>query len=362
MTFSDVGYMTWAKLAGLECELFLSNSGTSAPPADWLPPADLTQALTYAEAYGDPALTAAIAHQYGAVPEQVLLANGTSEANFLLLAALAGKTRAVACEQPTYEPLRRVCETLFPEVHWLRRTPESGYAQVDLLQLQTLLEQGVGGVVLSNLHNPTGAVFEPDHLRAISDAVAAAGAWMLVDEVYLDFLFQERYPSAFTLGPHAYSTSSLTKVYGLGTLRCGWAIGDLSTIERAYRIRDNLGVVASGPSVVLARGAFEVLERLAAWSAWKAAAGRAVVEKFMRGCTELEWLAPKYGIMGVARLPEGLSGYTLSERAMREAKVKVTPGEFFWMPGYVRIAFGSEPARVEEALRRLIRVVESRSG
>ena len=48
------------------------------------------------------------------------------------------------------------------------------------------------------------------------------GAFVVVDEVYMDFLFEKRPLSSVHLGANFVMTCSLTKAYGLDGLRCGW--------------------------------------------------------------------------------------------------------------------------------------------
>jgi aspartate/methionine/tyrosine aminotransferase len=47
---------------------------------------------------------------------------------------------------------------------------------------------------------------------------------VLVDEVYLEAMFEAAPRSCVHLGPQFISTSSLTKGYGLSGLRCGWIL------------------------------------------------------------------------------------------------------------------------------------------
>ena len=60
-----------------------------------------------------------------------------------------------------------------------------------------------------------------DDLQAIGAIAERCGAHVLVDEVYLDSAVPPR-PTSAMLGPRFVVTSSLTKVYGLSGLRCGW--------------------------------------------------------------------------------------------------------------------------------------------
>jgi hypothetical protein len=286
----------------------------------------------------------------------VLTAIGTSEANFLICAALLRPEDVVAVEMPCYEPFVRMVQALDAEVIPLPRTPEEGYG-LDLDRLDEVLAAGVRMVVLSDLHNPTGRRLDREVLAEAARRVAAAQAWLLVDEIYLDFLFEHRPPSAFTLGDRVISTSSLTKVYGLGALRAGWAIGAPEVIARAYDVRDNLGVCAAGPAVLLTRAAFRVIERLEAWSAWRAASGRAVIDRFLAHEPSLRWVPPDGGIVGLLQLPGGMSDRRLSEHLEAHHRTLVTPGEFFGAPGTVRVGFGGEPALIEEGLHRLVKAM-----
>lgn len=357
MSFPHIAYMEWAKTAGAGCEIFLSRSGAAVPPAEWLGTIDLAEALRYPEAYGDPPLLDAIARQYGAQPSQVLMAQGTSEANFLIYAALLEPGDLVAVETPVYEPLVRNVQALGAKVLPLERSRENGYQPL-LKDVEAALAQGARLIVLTDLHNPSGVALDSDLRLEIVARIDAANAWLLVDEVYLDFRLEQRPESAFRLSPRVITTSSLTKVYGLGSLRCGWALGPEALIQKAYRVRDHLGVVAAGPAVLHSRAAFSILDRLLAWSAWRAAAGRAVVDHFLSRQEHLRWVPPSAGIMGLLELPEGVSGWQVSATLAETERVLVTPGEFFGAPGTVRVCFGGEPDDVEAGLRRLQRCVE----
>src|SRR5437868_4616841 len=83
---------------------------------------------------------------------------------------------------------------------------------------------------------------------APQNVVTAAGARVLVDEVYLDAALEHAPRSAFHLGPDFVVTSSLTKVYGLSGLRCGWILADAETARGIWRLNDLFGVAAPHPA------------------------------------------------------------------------------------------------------------------
>ena len=61
------------------------------------------------------------------------------------------------------------------------------------------------------------------------------GAKVLIDEVYLETLFDQPWRSAFHLGPNFVITSSLTKACGI---RCGWILAQPKLVERMWQIVD----------------------------------------------------------------------------------------------------------------------------
>jgi aspartate/methionine/tyrosine aminotransferase len=67
-------------------------------------------------------------------------------------------------------------------------------------------------IVLTNLHNPSSTLIAEDTLRRIGELAREAGARVLVDEVYLEAMFEAAPSSCVHLGPQFISTSSLTKV------------------------------------------------------------------------------------------------------------------------------------------------------
>src|SRR3546814_4174172 len=100
----------------------------------------------------------------------------------------------------------------------IRRPPRS--TRTDTLFPYTTLFRSL--VIITNLHNPSGAYADEATLREVGELAARVGARVLVDEVYLDSAFDRSSRSAIHLGDHFICTSSLTKVYGLSGLRCGW--------------------------------------------------------------------------------------------------------------------------------------------
>src|SRR5439155_1469164 len=70
----------------------------------------------------------------------------------------------------------------------------------------------------------------------------------LVDEVYLEAMFENAPKSALSLGREFVAASSLTKGYGLSGLRCGWILAEAELAEKIRRLDDIFA--ASAPNVM----------------------------------------------------------------------------------------------------------------
>ena len=204
-------YMHWAKtrtpvrynLASSEVPHFAMERWAIDPP---------TLEMDGASTYRDPPLRAAIAAKIGVMPDRIVMADGTSMANMLAMAALIAPGDAVAIESPAYEPLVAVARFLGAEVkRFARPAPDF---PID----PATIPAGCKLIVLTNLHNPTGALADATTLRALHSVAERDDAHVLVDEVYLDSAVPDQ-TSAALLGDRFVCTSSLTKCYGLSGLR-----------------------------------------------------------------------------------------------------------------------------------------------
>ena len=109
-------------------------------------------------------------------------------------------------------------------MRYFKRRMEDGF-RVDEEEVERQMTPRTRLIVLTNLHNPTGAYIDERTMRAIGELARNHGARVLVDEFYLEALYDRRPRPAIHLGEHFLVTSSLTKAYGLSGLSCGWVLG-----------------------------------------------------------------------------------------------------------------------------------------
>ncbi len=338
-------YMEWVKTQ-TAVRFNLANSGVRNYALNDLG-VDFSQfGLSGPGAYGYPPLKAAIAAKEGVSEDCVTTAIGTSGANWLAMAATLEAGDEVAMEHPNYPLLWETAEYLGAKVKFFQR---GGDVQ-EALSARTRL------IVLTNLHNPTCALMSDSELAEIGGLAERIGARVLVDEVYLDLLGDRKPESAFHLGAPFITTNSLTKVYGLSGLRCGWVLADAELTTKMLRLNDLFGVNNPYVTDQISCVALAKLPQIAKWSRELLARNGALANEFLAATPELISEPLSVGTVLFPRIEFDADRFC---RLLREKfETVVTPGQFFGAPDHLRIGVGGDPTIFGEGLNRLHEAVK----
>ncbi len=296
-----------------------------------------------------------IAARYEVRVEQVVCADGTSMANFLAMATLIAPGDEVLIEHPAYEPLLGAASFLGARIKRFERNAADAF-RLDPARVEAAMSGTTRLIVLTNLHNPSGVFATESELRAIARLAANAGAHLLVDEVYLDAV-TPRPRSAVHLGPEFVITNSLTKVYGLSGLRCGWILAQPELAERMWRLNDLFGVNQAHPAERLACIAFDHIDEVTDARPAMLRANRDLFNRLLAARADLE--GPS-AVHGLTTFPRWTGGNTeLLDSRLREVyDTAIVPGRWFEMPDHFRLGFGLSPNDFEEALMRLSKALD----
>jgi aspartate/methionine/tyrosine aminotransferase len=344
-------YMHFAKLRS-GARYNLAASGVANYPLSELPVQLSGLEINGPTIYGYAPLQHAIARKNQVPPECVVAAAGTSMANHLAMAATVEPGDEVLLESPTYELLVSLAQYLGAVVRFFPRKFENGF-QIEPDEVARNVTARTRLVVITNLHNPSGAFTDGNTLRAIGDIASRVGARVLVDEVYLETLFGNQAPTALHLGKEFVVTNSLTKAYGLSGLRCGWILAEPELAERIWRLNDLFAATPVHIGEVLSVIALENLEKVASRAKLLLAKNRAQLNSFLdEHQTFLRCFRPQFGTVVFPQLRQGKAD-EFCERLKATYETSVVPGTFFDMPGFIRIGIGGEPEMTAEGLNRI---------
>ncbi len=234
--------------------------------------------------WGLPSLKSAIAKRYGIADSQdeprILLTPGASNAIYDVCKTFLDSDSEAVVEMPCYQPICLAVQKSGAKVVPWYRDPAANFA-LDLAILPNLITHRTRVVLISNPHNPTSALTTISELEQIAQIVRELAdpnvIRVVVDEIYLDLtqdIGSNKSPtfaggnlsSAARLGDDFISINSLSKVYGLSRLRCGWMLASPPVIERlreTYKVVINIG---SQDTEIVASMLFQNLDEYAARS------------------------------------------------------------------------------------------------
>jgi aspartate/methionine/tyrosine aminotransferase len=343
-------YQAWAKLRS-GARYNLAVSGVLDYPLAELPVQIQDLEIFGTGPYGYPPLMERLAAKTGAPQECLVSTIGTSMANFVALTALLRPGDEVLVERPAYEPLLTVLNHLEAKVSRFERRADRGF-RLGLGELERRITPKIRLVVLCNLHNPSSAFADEVTMRQVGEMAAAVGARVLVDEVYLETLFDRPWRSAFHLGTNFIITSSLAKAYGLGGLRCGWILAQPELVQRMWQIVDFTYGSPAHPAECIAAVALDHLDRLRDRARTLLESNRALVNAFLAGRRELDCDPSQLGTTVFPRLKEG-SAAEFVARLQNQYETSVVPGEYFEQAQHFRIGFGGETETLRSGLQQL---------
>lgn len=299
--------------------------------------------------YGYGPLIDTIAERSVVKSENVVLSFGTSMANHLAMAAVIEPGDEVLIETPVYELLVSAAEYLGADVRFFERRHENKY-RIDADEIK--ISDKTRLVILTNLHNPSSVYLPDETLKEIGAAAARVGAFVLVDEVYLETMFDDAPRSSFHLGENFVVTSSLTKTYGLSGLRCGWILANKDLAERLRRLNDLFGSTNVHVAERLSLVAFRKLDVFRDRAKSLLETNRLLLNEFLDSRDDLDVVRCEHGTTVFPRLL-GKNVANFFDVLREKYETTVVPGSFFYSNDHFRLGITCDTETLRDGLERL---------
>ncbi|MCL2367242.1 MAG: aminotransferase class I/II-fold pyridoxal phosphate-dependent enzyme [Oscillospiraceae bacterium] len=171
----------------------------------------------------------------GIDPDCIFFANGASDIIFRLPRAVEA-AKIMVCA-PSFADYERSARSYGAQICRHMLSKDNGFALDDGL-VQAVQAEKPKLVYICNPNNPTGQLTEVALIRAVLDVCKQIGAWVVVDECFIDFT---EHVSAYTSKALFNNYSNLiilkafTKLFALPGIRLGYALcSDKTLIDRLY--------------------------------------------------------------------------------------------------------------------------------
>ncbi|MEN5264971.1 pyridoxal phosphate-dependent aminotransferase [Stenotrophomonas sp. TWI587] len=323
----------------------------------------------YTAARGLPALREAIAgfyqdrYQVQIDPERILVTPGGSGALLLASSLLVDPGKHWLLADPGYPCNRHFLRLVEGAAQLVPVGPETAYQLTPELVARQWNPDSVGALVASPA-NPTGTVLSAAQLAALSQSLKARGGHLVVDEIYHGLTYGMDAASVLQVDDEAFVLNSFSKYYGMTGWRLGWLVAPPQAVRELEKLAQNLYISASSIAQHAALACFEP-ESIAIFEQRRAAFRE-----------RRDYLLPALRALGfrIEVEPEGafylyadVSAFTDDAQAfcahfLETEHVAFTPGLDFGhhrANEHVRLAYTQEVPRLEEAVRRIARGLET---
>jgi 2-aminoadipate transaminase len=327
--------------------------------------ADPAGVTAYGTSVGYMPLRAWIAAKHGVDVDQVVVTNGSLQADALLFEHLVTAGDAVVVEKPTYDRTLLGLRSLGAQVHQVTLAEDG----LDVDGLRKLLESGLRpklAHIIPNYQNPAGVTLSGDKRRALLELAGEYGFTIFEDDPYADIRFHgEKLPSMLSLDTAGVvvHASSFTKTVCPG-VRVGYLIGPKPLIadiaKRATSLYISPGMVSE--AIVHQFCVSGDIDRSIAkvCAALRERAGL-LAESLRKHIPGVRFVEPDGGYFLWVELPDDIDTVALEPVAARHG-VAVVKGSDFLLEGgrhALRLAYSAVTAdRVEEGVRRLAAAIE----
>lgn len=218
-------------------------------------------------------------------------------------------------------------------------------------------------IIVNSPSNPTGSVFDRTVLKEIRDLAVDHNLLVISDEIYEKIIYDNEHISIGSMDAMAERTVTIngfSKSYAMTGWRLGYLAGPKETMKWVSRL---LSHSVSQATTFVQRAGVAALQGPQDEVTAMVAEFRARRDRLVSGLRELGipcslpggafYVFPDVSHLG--------GGDAFTDRLLKEALIAATPGSAFGPDGknYVRLSYATSQSRIEQAMERMGRIVNS---
>lgn len=318
--------------------------------------------LGYGYTNGAPSLRRTIANLYSNLDEaNVLVTNGSAEANFAVIWSLIEPGDEVAVMLPNYMQVSGLLKSFGAQIKPFHLREDLNWGP-DLDELRAVMSAKTKLIVVCNPNNPTGSVLNRDSMEAIAALARERGAYVLSDEIYRGSeLDGVECPSFLDVYEKAVVCAGLSKSLAHPGLRIGWIAGPTDLVAACWHRHDYTTITTSVLSQYVAEKILQPARREKILSY-----GRDLLNQNLRTFSRwiekrgqlFHFIPPKAGGMAFVRYSGTTNSSALVDRLRDDKSVFIVAGDWFGMDHYLRFGIGTDSKTLETGLALIAEAFE----
>jgi len=303
-------------------------------------------------------------------PAQILVTSGAKQALFNLSLALLGPGDEVIIPAPYWVSYPDMARLAGAEPVFI----DAGIKQefkITPTQLRAALTPATRLVMINSPSNPTGACYSRAELQALGAVLEAyPDVVIAADDIYEHIHWGDEPFASFaaacpTLKDRTVTINGVSKAYAMTGWRIGYAAGPLELVTAMKTIQSQSTSNPCSISQAAAEAALDgdqspVIEMTAAY--------RERHDFFIAALNDIDGFECRPGegaFYAFPRVADALQRLGLNddvelvERLLRDADLACVPGSAFGAPLYLRLSFACSMQQLDEAVKRIKRVVSA---
>lgn len=334
----------------------LNEGKTKYAPTPGIPPLREAIAAKYSEVYGIPTKAA-----------QVVVSPGGKFSCYLTILATCSEGDEVIVPAPYWVSYPEMVKLAGATPKYVLATDETGFKLTPEM-LEAAITPRSKLVIINSPSNPSGAVYTPAELEAITAVAVKHNLYIMSDEIYEHLLYDGvKHVSPASFSAEARERTIIVSGFAKTFAMTGWRLGTMvAPAPIAKAVAELQSQMSSNATTFAQWGALaaftEKAKTQAALDEMLVAFDRR--RKFVHaGLNEIpgiECLLSQgafYLFPNVASF--GLDDSTFCERLLEEQKVAAVPGSAFGAPGYIRVSYATSDVTLAKGIDRLGKFCQS---
>ena len=290
--------------------------------------------------------------------DQICVCSGAKPAVYAALRATIGEGDEVIIPSPYWVSYPSMVQLCGGTPVFVETKAENGW-KITAEEFANAMTPRTKMIILTTPHNPTGAVYTEEELRAIGEVAVDEDILILADEIYEHLIYvDQKHVSIASLSPELYDLTITINGFSKSYAMTGWRLGYSAAPEPIAKyiklIQDH---TASNATTFCQYGAIEALNGDQSFISdlrEEYDFRRQYVYERLSSMPKVKVVEPKGAFYFFLDMSEtGLDSLTLCERLLERYKVAAVPGIAFGNDKAIRISYCTSLDVLKEGLDRL---------